>query len=168
MAFEISVSTFCVIGVGGIVAFIIGSIMLYDTSDPNFRVALSLIASMTIITGAFILFAATLMISAHNKPVVTGEEGLLGKEGIVISIHEDYILIRVLGELWKAQLIGITEPGHSVKIVKVDGLLLTVKPVDKEFIIMSIFLAVSAFVAFILLFNCVMCYENMNVPLFSH
>lgn len=132
MAFEISVSTFGVVGIGGIVAFIIGSIMLYDTQDPNFRVALSLIASMTIMTGAFILFAATLMIKAHNKPVITGEEGLLGKEGIVISIHDDYILIRVLGEIWKAELVGVTEPGHSVKIVKVDGLLLTVKPVDKE------------------------------------
>jgi membrane-bound serine protease (ClpP class) len=132
MAFEISVSTFGVVGVGGIVAFVIGSIMLYDTQDPNFRVAFSLIASMTIITGMFILFAATLMIKAHNKPIITGEEGLLGKEGVVISMHENYILIRVEGELWKAELMGVTEPGHSVKIVKVDGLLLTVKPVDKE------------------------------------
>lgn len=132
MIFEITVSAFGVIGIGGIIAFVIGSIMLYDTHDPNYQITMSLIITMTLVTAAFTLLAATLMISAHRRPVITGNPGLIGQTGTVISCHDHYIMIRVVGEIWKAESHANVSPGQEVKVVKVDGLLLTVKPAHKE------------------------------------
>lgn len=133
MIFEVSVSSFGVVGVGGIIAFVVGSIMLFETTNPYFQVAYSLIAAMSLTTALFILLAMTLMIRAHRKPVVTGHAGLIGKEGIVMSCHADYVIIQLMGEIWKAKAHDILRPGQTIKVVKTDGLLLTIKPMNKEY-----------------------------------
>lgn len=132
MAFEVSVSSFGVIGVGGVIAFAVGSIMLFETASPYFQLAYGLIAAMSITTALFILLAVTLMIRAHQKPVLTGQVGLIGKEGTVLSCHADYVLVQLLGEIWKAKSHDILRPGQTIKVVKVDGLLLTIKSLHKE------------------------------------
>lgn len=132
MAFEVSVSSFGVIGVGGIIAFVIGSIMLFETTSPYFQLAYSLIAAMSLTTALFILLAVTMMIRAHQQPVLTGKAGLIGKEGIVMSCHADYVLIQLTGEIWKAKAHDILRPGQTIKVVKADGLLLTIRPIPKE------------------------------------
>ncbi len=132
MAFEVNVSSFGVIGIGGIVAFAIGSIMLFESASPYFQLAYSLIAAMTVTTALFILLAVTLMIRAHQKPVLTGKAGLIGKEGTVMSCHADYVSIHLMGEIWKAKSHDILRPGQTIKVVKADGLLLTIKAMNKE------------------------------------
>lgn len=133
MAFEVSVSAFGVMGVSGIVAFVVGSILLFENSNPSFHVAYSLIAAMSLVTALFVLLSVTLMIRAHQKHIVTGYPGLIGKEGIVINCHADYVMVQIAGELWKARAHSVLRPGQAIKVVKAEELLLTIEPVHKEF-----------------------------------
>lgn len=131
MIFEVYVSSFGIIGIGGIVAFILGSIMLFDIHNPDYQLAFSLIISMSIISVIFFLMIVGLAIRSHKRAIVTGSEGLINSEGVVISVTTNQIHVQVLGEIWEAQSSSVLEPGMTVKIVKVKGLTLMVEPINR-------------------------------------
>ena len=128
MVFEIYVSSFGALGVGGVIAFIIGSIMLFDMQDPNFQITFTLIMSMSLVTAAFFFMVATLAIRSHKKAVVTGAEGLIGSEGMVINTMNEQVIVRVLGEIWEAKSKTPLSPGQKIKVIRVRGLILIVEP----------------------------------------
>ena len=132
MIFEVYVSSFGVIGVGGVIAFIVGSIMLYDSNDPTFRITLTLILFMATLTTVFILLLVTIMVRSHKRAVVTGQEGLIGNEATVLNIDQDNITVMLMGEIWRAESDSMLVPGQRVKVVKSQGLTLTVKPIEKD------------------------------------
>jgi len=126
---EIFISSFGALAIIGLIAFVAGSLMLFDTSQPEYQVALSLIISMTVITGIFFLFLLNYLIKAQRRIVVTGQEGLLQKEGIVISNHDGKLLVKIMGEQWNARSTEDLQSGTLVKVVAVDGIILTVTPI---------------------------------------
>lgn len=128
MIAEVFIGSFGIIGIGGIIAFIIGSIMLFDVNDPSYRVALSLIISMSTITLAFFFIVLNLAFKSHKKNIVSGQEGLIGAEGIVLNITDDKMIVRVLGEIWNATSDTPLHSGQKIKVTKVNGLVLTVAP----------------------------------------
>jgi membrane-bound serine protease (ClpP class) len=132
MILELYVTSYGAIGIGGIIAFVVGSIMLYDTHDPNFRVTSTLILAMTTVTAAFFFMVIYMFIRSHKKHIVTGQEALIGSEGVVMNIDKDKITIMLMGEIWSAESTSMLTPGQHVKVVKSNGLMLTVKPTHKE------------------------------------
>ena len=132
MLFEAYVASFGALGIGGIIAFIIGSIMLFDMHDPNFRLAWTLILSTSLLTLAFFLMIISLAIKSHKKAIITGQEGLIGSEGIVLSSMNEQIVVRILGEIWEARSTSLLNPGEKIKVIKVRGLTLFVEPADKN------------------------------------
>jgi len=132
MIAEVYMPTFGVVGIGGIIAFVIGSIMLYDSNDPHFQVTRTLILLMSTITAAFIFLVLWLVIRAHQRKVVTGEEAMLGAQGIVISAESDQILVNVMGEVWTVKSDNKLSPGQRVTVVEAKGLTLKVQPIEKE------------------------------------
>lgn len=124
---EFYVSSFGVLGFGGVVAFVLGSILLFDVADPNFQIAWPLIGAMSIITCVFFFIAMSLAIRSHKKAVVTGKEGLIGSEGEVLSVMNEQVIVRVLGEIWEARSQEMLDRGDKVKVVGLDGLTLHVK-----------------------------------------
>ncbi len=132
MIFEVYISSFGVIGIGGIIAFVIGSIMLYDSNDPAFRVTTTLILAMSTITAAFFFTIIFMMVRSHKMKVITGREGLIGSEGIVIANDHDNLTIMLMGEIWNAKSNDMLSPGQHVKVAKAEGLTLTVKLLHKE------------------------------------
>src|SRR5260370_21820569 len=69
------------LGVGGVAAFAIGSLMLVDTDVPAFRLSLSVVIAMTLVAGSLFLLVLSLLIRARRRPVVTGEAALGGAAG---------------------------------------------------------------------------------------
>lgn len=132
MLFEIYVSSFGIIGIGGIIAFIIGSIMLFDVHDPNFRVTWQLILIMSMVTAIFFLMVLGLAIRSHKKAIVTGAEGLMGYEGEVLSIMNEQIVVRVAGEIWNAKSSAPLKIGDKIKVKQVTGLTLIVVPIENH------------------------------------
>jgi membrane-bound serine protease (ClpP class) len=132
MVFEVLVSSFGVIGIGGVIAFIIGSIMLFDVHDPNYHITLTIIILMSIITILFFLLVLQLAIRSHKKTIVTGREGLIGKEGVVLNVMNEQIVVRVLGEIWEAKSKYTLDPNQEIKVTEIEGLTLIVEPLEKQ------------------------------------
>lgn len=123
---EVYVSSFGALGIGGAIAFIIGSIMLFDVNEPNYQLATSLIVLMSAITLTFFLMVISLAIRSHKRAVVTGREALIGSDGVVISVMNEQIIVRVQGEIWEARSTEMLDIGQPIRVVGVSGLLLRV------------------------------------------
>jgi membrane-bound serine protease (ClpP class) len=128
MAAEGVIGSFGALGVGGVVAFVIGSILLLDHSVPGFAIARPLIAAVSFI-GALIALAIVLYaVRARRRPIVTGMDLLLTETAVAVSDFEQTGLVRVHGELWQAVTRVPVRSGASLRIVRVDGLTLQVTP----------------------------------------
>lgn len=124
---EVLTTTFGLFTAGGVVALVIGSLILFQGASPVFRVDPWLIAGVTIfITGVF-AFVINRAIRAHRKQATTGREELAGKRAVARTALNPEGTIFYKGELWSAISDGDNiEPGQEVIITKVDGLTLHV------------------------------------------
>lgn len=134
---EVKVQSFGVLGVGGIIALIIGSLMLFDSPDASLRVPLGLVLSVSFGVAAITIFLLKLSLSALRARTVTGEQGIIGEVGVVIDAIRasgEYPpgKIRAHGELWDAVSVeGEIRNGERAEVVAIDGLILTVKRVAR-------------------------------------
>ena len=131
MIAEVHIGTFGVLGVGGIIAFVIGALLLIDTDVPAFGVPYSLIAALAIVTAAFIFFVSGAALKARRRPVVSGGEQLLGSSGLVLDDFHDEGWARVHSEQWRVRSAVPLKRGQAVRVTGRDGLVLTVAPADE-------------------------------------
>lgn len=127
MIAEIYLSSFGVIGLGGIIAFIAGSFLLFNTPNHAYHLSFGLIFLMSAISGVFIFIIANLAIKSHKRKVVSGKEGLIGCEGNVKNISDGEITVQVLGETWDAVSTETLKAGDKIKVIGVKGLTLLVE-----------------------------------------
>ena len=126
---DIYAPTHGVLTFGGIVAFFLGALMLFNRADPAFRLSLVYIIPATLLTAAFFLFVVGAGLRAQFLPVRAGRETLLRKSVPALArIDAASGKVFVEGEYWNAVSEVPIEPGHPVEIVAVDGLTLKVKP----------------------------------------
>ena len=114
------------LGVGGVIAFVIGATMLVDTDIPGFGVPDSLIALLAVVSALFVFGVAAAAMKARRRPVVTGREQMIGSEGIVIDDADTEGWARVHSELWKVRSNEPLKRGQVVRVTGEDGLVLTV------------------------------------------
>jgi len=114
---------------GGIVSFLVGSLMLFDRRDPLFRLSLAYILPAVILTAAFFLFVVAKGVRAQRLPVKVGKEIMLGKIARALTpIDTIGGKVFVDGEYWNATSNSRVEKGQEVQILAVDGLTLRVEP----------------------------------------
>ena len=114
---------------GGIVAFLVGSLMLFNRSDPLFRLSLAYIIPGVIVTAAFFVFIVGKGVRAQRLPVKVGKESMLGRIGNALTpIDSSGGKIFVDGEYWTAVSDTPVEKGKSVRVTGIQGLTLKVKP----------------------------------------
>ncbi|HET9245100.1 MAG TPA: nodulation protein NfeD [Xanthobacteraceae bacterium] len=128
MVAEAHIGSFGVIGVGGIVAFVIGAIMMFPTGAPGFTLSLSVVGATTVATAALFLLLLTMLLRSRRRPVVTGKEGLLGAEGETVAWDGEEGRVRVNGEIWRARARLSLQPGARIKVINREGLVLVVEP----------------------------------------
>ena len=118
-----------VLGLGGIVAFVAGSLLLFDPRgiDVDFAVAWTTIAAAAISSAAFLFIVLGLAIRARRSVVVSGMEEMVGAPGRVIDWSGDAGRVRVRGEIWKARAARPANPGEAVRVLRVEGLTLIVE-----------------------------------------
>jgi membrane-bound serine protease (ClpP class) len=126
---EVKVTSFGLLGAGGVVALFFGSLMLIDSPLPEMQIGLRLIIPMTIVTAGIILFLVRLAVRAQRQPAVTGPSGMLAELGEALtSIDPGGVgRVRAHGEIWTATAEDAVAAGDHVQIVSVKGLLLTVR-----------------------------------------
>jgi membrane-bound serine protease (ClpP class) len=134
---EIKITSYGMLTVGGIISLFLGSFMLIDVDSPLELVGISLsviITTVIVVSGLFILLIY-LVVKAHKRKVVTGEQGLIGEICEVIEKIESGKMgaVKLHGEIWNAIVPpDLTEkiPAHSkVKVVAVNNLTLTVQKI---------------------------------------
>ncbi len=130
MAGEVFIApSFGVLGVGGIAAFVIGSVMLIDTDIPGYGISWSVIAPAAVASALFIFFAVGMALKARRRPVVSGQEGLIGEIGEVLEDCDgSHGWARVHGETWCIRSKQSLGRGQKVKVLRMDGLVLDVEP----------------------------------------
>lgn len=127
---EIKVTSFGMLTVGGIVSLFLGSIMLFDSPEPYFRVSRSLIVGVTGFTALFFVLGVGLAVRAHRKRPTTGFEGLIGKTGVATTDLIPAGKIKVHGEIWSARSNIPVRAGDAVRVASADGMLLDVIPLN--------------------------------------
>jgi len=132
MVSEAFVPSFGVLGIGGLVAFVIGSIILIDTDMPGYGISLPLIISFSVISGVFFLGVIGMAIKARGRPVVSGQEELIDATGIVLQDFTEEGRIQIHGESWLAKANVPLKRGQSVRVTGIDGLTLHVKPKEED------------------------------------
>jgi membrane-bound serine protease (ClpP class) len=128
MVAEAFVPSFGALGIGGVVAFVIGSVILIDTDAPGFGIALPVILAVAVSSALVILLIIGMAVRARERPVVTGAEELIGARGRVVDGFDGEGLVRVHGEVWRARAVGRLERGEQVTVVGREGLTLLVSP----------------------------------------
>jgi membrane-bound serine protease (ClpP class) len=126
---EAFLPSFGVIGVGGLVAFVLGSLLLFDTPESTIRVDRGLIAGAAITLGAFSLTVGWLVVRSQRQRSVVGADGMLSEIGEVrrVVVPGRQVKVFVHGEYWDADTDEALGEGDRVEIVGVNGLRLRVR-----------------------------------------
>jgi len=127
---EIKVMSHGLLAVGGGIAFVLGSLILF--SGEVARVSWTLIALVTISTLGFFLFVIGAGVRAQRARVRSGSKGLVGERAQAIDRLAPEGMVRVGGELWRAISEREVNVGGNVEITGVEGLTLRVRPLAKE------------------------------------
>jgi len=125
---ETFVPSFGALGLGGIVAFVVGSVMLLDNDVPGFGIAWQLIGAMAVAGSLVLLAILSYAVRARRRPVVSGTEGLLHEQAEALEGFDHQGLVRVHGETWSATSHAPVHAGQRLRIIKVRGLTLEVEP----------------------------------------
>jgi membrane-bound serine protease (ClpP class) len=125
---EMFVPSFGVLGMGGALAFVVGSVMLMDTSVPEFTLPWGLIAGVTVITVIFIAAIIGMALKARRRPIKGGAEEMIGALGEALEDFESRGWARVHSEIWQVNSATPVQRGQKVRVTGMDGLELTVVP----------------------------------------
>lgn len=125
---EAFVPGFGVLGIGGLIAFVLGAVMLIDRDVPGFAVAWEVVSGAALVVGGLSLAALMLAVRARRRPVVSGREEMQGTVGTVVSWTEGGGLVHVHGERWAARSAQPLAAGARVRVTAIAGLTLEVAP----------------------------------------
>ena len=128
MVAEVFLPAYGSLGVGGVIAFAIGSVMLIDTDISEFEIPYGLIAGLTAASAAFLILVVGLLAKGRRRPVVSGREELIGTAGEVLGDCVGEGWARVHGETWRVRSAGPLKGGQRVRVTAMDGLVLEVVP----------------------------------------
>lgn len=125
---EMFVTSGGILGIGGVVAFTIGSIMLFD--DEYLAVSIPMIGGTAVVAGGFMLWILKKVATLRHKQVVSGAEYMIGHTG---TAHEDFSgrgRVVIDGESWLADSRVPLSRGQNVRVIAIDKLVLKVEPVE--------------------------------------
>lgn len=126
MGLEFSVPSFGALGIGGVVALIAGSLILFDTDVPGFGVPGQLILGIGIASALAFMGLVWVLAGSRTRQVSVAAGAMVGQQAIAI---EDFIgrgHVRIRGEVWQAQSAVPVQRGQSLQVQSMDGLLLHV------------------------------------------
>lgn len=131
MVSEVLIVGFGILGIGGVVSFAFGSLLLFDADTLGSSVSIPLIIAFSISSLAFFILVMRLFISSRSAKVVSGIEEMIGATAEVIELDEKGYIVHCHGEIWSATSDSELSVGQSVQVVELSGLILKVKPIKE-------------------------------------
>ncbi len=121
--------TFGSLGLGGLIAFVVGSLILFDSDVPGMNIGLPVIGAIATVGGLVIVAMTWLASRSFRRPVVTGVQAMIGDNAEVLEDFSGKGRSRYGGELWNARSSAALRAGQVVRITRIQGLTLWVEPV---------------------------------------
>lgn len=132
MVAEAFLPTFGSLGIGGVVAFAIGAVMLIDTDIPGFGIPLPFIVILSLFSLTFILAVVGIALKSRNRPVTSGRQALIGCIGEMLTDAQPEGWAFVQSERWHVQSATALKCGQRIRVLSRNGLVLTVSPIESE------------------------------------
>jgi membrane-bound serine protease (ClpP class) len=132
MVAEVFLPTYGSLGVGGVIAFAIGSAILMKTDVPEFGIPYALIAGITAASATLLFLVAGMLLRARRRPVVSGREQLIGAQGEALEDLDAEGWARVHGERWRVRSPVPLRAGARLRVTGMHGLILEVRAEDGE------------------------------------
>lgn len=130
MVAEAFAPSFGALGLGGVAAFVVGSIILMDTDTIGFELPLMVIGTVSALGGLMTLALIWFAISSKRRPIISGGEGLVGQTAVALNDFEHRGLVHVAGESWGAETSRPVARGERLRVVARNGLVLKVEPLN--------------------------------------
>jgi len=130
MTAEAFLPAFGSLGIGGAIAFVVGSVMLVDTDLPGFGVPLPLILGLAAASALFLIGVMGVALKGRKRPVVSGRETMIGSVGEVLEDFDGEGWAHVQGETWRVKSGSPLKAGQRVSVAAMDGLVLKVEPIN--------------------------------------
>jgi membrane-bound serine protease (ClpP class) len=124
---EIKITSFGILTIGGILSMLIGSIMLFDSPLPFYKLSMKVILPAVFLTTLFFVLTVKLAVTAYRRKPVTGIEELEGMEGEARTDIHDSGQVFIHGEIWQAWSEEPINTGNKVIVEKVEHLKLKVR-----------------------------------------
>jgi len=124
---EVTVVSHGILAIGGVVAMVLGSLLLFPSQEPYLRLSRGLVVSTSLVTALFFIFVVAKVVEAYREKPISGREGMLGERGIAWTdiVPEGKVFVR--GEYWNAQSSEPIGKGDKVEVIALEGLKVTVK-----------------------------------------
>jgi membrane-bound serine protease (ClpP class) len=121
------------LGIGGVIALILGGMLLTSTNNPDFQVSRWLIYAMAAVIGAFFIMVVSTIFRSRRLPAATGPQAMVGRQAVARSPLDPDGIVFMDGSRWTAHAEdGRVEEGERVVITEVKGLKLTVRKTSGE------------------------------------
>lgn len=127
--------SFGVLGMGGVVGIVLGALFLFEEQPlptPALRVSLAVIAPVAIVLALVVVVVGRKVVEAQRRPSAMGSGALVGSYATTRTAIEGKGKVFVHGEYWDARSVVPIKEGERVKIIAVDGLLLSVEPAPES------------------------------------
>lgn len=129
---EAFTASFGILGLGGTLAFVIGSILLIDTDNKSYQIASSAILAMAIINILVFLALLTLVIKSRKRRMQHGVAFLIGSEGRAVGTINPYGQAVIKGEIWNVRAKHAIAPNQRIKVIDAQGLQLEVEEIKSS------------------------------------
>ena len=126
---EVKVGGFGVLGIGGLVAMVIGMLILVDSPDPAVRIGLFTALALALPFAAIFLILLVALLRSFRQKVATGDQGMIGLVGIADNDISQSGRVKVRGEYWSAHSSSPISAGKAVRVLAVENLTLKVEEV---------------------------------------
>ena len=129
MVAEAFLPSFGSLGIGGVIAFVFGSVMLIDTDVAGYGVPWAVIVPVAAATGLFMVFVIGMALRSRRRAVVSGAETMIGAEALALEDIEQEGWARVQGESWRVHVAQPVRIGTRLRVTRRDGLTLSADPI---------------------------------------
>lgn len=131
MIAEVFITGFGILGIGGVIAFAFGSLLLFDADTLGSGVSIPLVIAFSLVSIGFFIFVLRFIIKSRSIKVVTGVDEMMGATAEVIELIPEGYRVRCHGEIWYAQSDSILQVGQKVRVESLSGLVLHVNPIKE-------------------------------------
>ena len=128
MIAEVFIAGFGILGIGGVISFAFGSVLLFDSQTLGNDISIPLIIAFTLVSFAFFILVMRLFINSRSAKVVSGVEEMIGSIAEVSEVSENNYRVHCHGEVWSATSDSKLDIGQKVEVTNLSGLTLKVKP----------------------------------------